>query len=136
MILCIEDEPELRADLVEELRDAGYETIDAANGERGLAEILRCRPDLVFCDVTMPVMNGIEVFQRLRREHRDLDSVRFVFLSALEDVAELIEPGSRVDGILTKPVDFDRFLAVARKLAGEPREPAGGRADIEGDVDA
>ena len=68
MILCIEDETELRVDLVEELRDAGYETTEAANGAVGLFEILRSRPELVFCDVTMPVMNGVELFHKLRRE--------------------------------------------------------------------
>lgn len=120
MILCVEDEVDLRVDLVEELRYAGYETIEAINGADGLAKILQYRPKLVFCDVTMPVMSGIEMLHALRRGHPDFESVRFVFLSALEDVTAEMAPGSRVDGYLTKPVDYDAILAMAQKQIGGP----------------
>lgn len=120
MILCIEDEPTLRADVVEELRDAGYTTIEAPNGAQGLECILRHRPSLVFCDVTMPVMNGIDMFHKLRRENPELQDIRFVFLSALEDIPSLIADGLRVDGFLTKPVNFDEILSMARKQIGSP----------------
>jgi len=114
-VLYVEDELDLRADLAEELRDAGYETLEAANGQQGLDAILRFRPDLVICDVTMPGMNGIEMFHILRREHPSFDKTRFVFLSALEDVSSQIEDGLRVDGYLTKPVDFHAVLRMARR---------------------
>ena len=58
IILCVEDEPDLRHDIVEELQVAGYVTIEAANGEEGLVEIRKHKPDLVLCDIAMPGMGG------------------------------------------------------------------------------
>lgn len=124
-ILCIEDEPDLRADIVEELRDAGYATWEASNGVSGLELLLRIRPDLVICDVTMPEMSGIELFNHLRREHPSLNSMRFIFLSALDNVVEHISPGLQADGYLTKPLDFTTLLNVVgdnvRALEGPAR---------------
>ena len=120
MILCVEDEPTLRADVVEELRHAGYTTLEAGDGAEGLECILAHHPSLVFCDVTMPVMNGIEMFHKLRREHPQLQDIRFVFLSALDDIPSLIADGLRVDGFMTKPVNFDEILSMAKKQIGPP----------------
>lgn len=60
-ILCVEDEDPIREDIVDELRNAGYETVEAENGIEGLDSIRRFLPDLVLCDVTMPRMNGHEL---------------------------------------------------------------------------
>jgi CheY-like chemotaxis protein len=117
-VLCIEDEPELRADLVEELRDAGYETHEAGNGAQGLSAILRLRPDLVICDVTMPDMNGIDMFHLVRREHPSCAPTRFIFLSALEDVASRIEDGFHLDACLTKPIDYATILNLVEMQVG------------------
>lgn len=110
-ILCIEDETELREDIVEELGDAGYEVFEAANGRAGLEAILAHRPDLVLCDVNMPDMNGYELLTRLREAHVEFDEVPFVFLSALADRKDIIA-GKKLgaDDYLTKPVDFEMLL--------------------------
>ena len=47
LILCVEDEPDIRGDIAEELRDAGYETVEAANGREGLQAMTEHKPDLV-----------------------------------------------------------------------------------------
>lgn len=111
-ILCIEDEDALREDIVEELRDTGYEALEAANGRAGLAVILDQRPDLVLCDVNMPDMNGYELLTTLRDDHPECDDIPFVFLSALADRRHIIA-GKRLgaDDYLTKPVDFELLLA-------------------------
>ncbi len=128
MILCVEDEADLRADLAEELRDAGYETAEAANGAEGLKAILDLEPDLVFCDVTMPVMNGIAMFETLRREHPRLAGTKFVFLSALDDIPCRVDLDLRVEEFLTKPVDFDVVLSSVKRIVGGPADIARRRA--------
>ena len=117
-ILCVEDEPALREDLLDELRDAGFEAVGAANGAEGLAEIERRRPDLVICDVTMPVMNGIEMLRALREGEPRLARTPVLFLSALEDVARLLPAGLKAEGFLTKPVDYEVIVASARMFVG------------------
>jgi len=119
-ILCVEDELELRADLVEELQDAGYETIEASNGVEGLDSILEHHPDLVLCDITMPGMNGHELLAQLRAEHPQFNCLPFLFLSALADREDIVagkELGA--DDYLTKPVDFDILLATVRSRLGQ-----------------
>lgn len=111
-VLCIDDEHDLRQDIVEELQDAGYEVIEAANGQEGLQTILNDEPDLVVSDITMPVMDGYELITDLRAKHPKYDEMPFIFLSALADkdnVLKGIKAGS--DDYITKPIDFDLLLA-------------------------
>lgn len=111
-ILCVEDEEAVREDIVEELRDAGYETLEARNGKEGLDTILATPPDLVLCDITMPVMDGHELLETLRRDHAQLADLPFVFLSALADRDHILA-GKKLgaDDYLTKPIDFEMLLA-------------------------
>ncbi len=112
LILCIDDEEPLRRLITAELRDAGFRTIEAADGRAGLAAIREHRPDLVLCDVNMPVMNGYELLSELRDHHPDLAEAPFVFLSALADRRDIIA-GKRLgaDDYLTKPVDMEVLVA-------------------------
>ncbi|MEC9368456.1 MAG: response regulator [Pseudomonadota bacterium] len=110
-ILCIEDERSLRDDIVEELSDAGYKVLQAENGQQGLETILAEKPDLVLCDLSMPVMGGREMLSELRNKHPEFDSMPFMFLSALMERKVLLE-GLRLgaDDYLMKPVDYDVLL--------------------------
>ncbi|MCC5978610.1 MAG: response regulator [Salinarimonas sp.] len=112
LILCCEDEAELRRDIVEELSEAGYRTVEAADGEEALTQLAACRPDLILCDITMPRLDGYGVLRRVRRDHRELDRMPFVFLTVFADPADMVE-GKRAgaDDYLVKPIDFDLLLA-------------------------
>lgn len=118
-ILCIEDEPDLLEFLVDELDDAGYATLTAANGRIGLEIILDQMPDLILCDIMMPEMDGKELLATLRRDHPECADIPFIFLTALANRDQMLaglKLGS--DDYLTKPVDFEMMLAkVATKLA-------------------
>lgn len=114
-ILCIEDETAIRQDILEELHDAGYETLEAADGEAGLAEITAHRPDLILCDITMPRMDGLQLLAELRKNHPEFADLPFVFLSALADKKQVIEGKSLgADDYLTKPIDFDLLLVTVQ----------------------
>lgn len=111
-ILCAEDEPELREDIVGELRDAGYEVIEAINGEDALMAINTFLPDIVLCDINMPRMNGLEVLERVRESETEAADVPFIFLTAYGEKSDLIK-GRKLgaDDYLVKPIDFDLLLA-------------------------
>ena len=110
-ILCIDDEEDLRQDIVEELQDAGYEVLEAANGKEGLQAILNDGPDLVVSDITMPVMDGYELISTLRQNYPKYDDMPFIFLSALADKENVLK-GMKIgsDDYITKPIDFDILL--------------------------
>lgn len=111
-ILCIDDEADLRENVVEELEDAGYEVFEAMDGEDGLNKIISIRPDLVLCDITMPKKHGFKLVDEIRNKHVLFAPMPFIFLSALADKEHIIEGlNNGADAYLTKPVDFDILLA-------------------------
>ena len=112
-ILCIEDDRETAALIAEELTDRGYEVFVAHDGQEGFADILRRTPDLVLCDISMPVMSGFEVLERLTAIMPRFGNMPFVFLTALTDREnELKGRQLGADDYVTKPIDFDLLGAI------------------------
>jgi DNA-binding response OmpR family regulator len=68
LVLCADDEEDIRALVAFRLGRAGYTVLQARDGEEALAIALRERPDLAVLDVMMPKMNGYELTRRLREE--------------------------------------------------------------------
>ena len=114
-ILCIEDEAELRDIITEVLEEAGYDVCVANDGEKGIEMILEHKPDLVVSDITMPAMDGRELFMELRENHPSFADLPFIFLSALADQKDICE-GLKlgVDDYLTKPLNFEMLLATVQ----------------------
>ena len=111
-VLCIEDEDDIRQIMVEELSDAGYEVVEAADGQGGLNAILNQKPDLVISDIGMPVMDGHDLLEVLRSDHPDLADMPFIFLTALADRNCIVKSKKLgADDYLTKPVDFEVLFA-------------------------
>lgn len=120
LILCVEDEPDLREDLAEELEAAHYAVIAVGNGRDALHQLETIRPDLILCDIVMPGMSGYEVLDILRTTRPDLADVPFVFLTA-QAGSEQIVRGKRAgaDDYLVKPIDFDLMLATIQARLGQ-----------------
>lgn len=112
VILCIEDEAQLRRDIRDELIEAGYQVVEAGNGTEALAILESLRPDLVLCDISMPGLDGYGVLEALRRKKQQHAEIPFVFLSALADPRHIVD-GKRLgaDDYLVKPIDYDLLLA-------------------------
>ncbi len=66
-ILLIDDEPALQNILKVKFEQEGYHFFDALTGEEGLALVKKEKPDLILLDILMPVMDGFEVFARLKK---------------------------------------------------------------------
>jgi DNA-binding response OmpR family regulator len=112
-ILCIEDDCETAALIAEELSDRGFAVSLTYNGRDGLDAILRSTPDLVLADVSMPVMSGFDLLERLTALEPRFSRMPFVFLTALADHDnELRGWQLGADDYVTKPVDFDLLAAV------------------------
>lgn len=120
LILCIEDEIDLRDDLVEELEAAGYAVVVASDGGDALKYLSAIRPDLILCDISMPGMDGYEVLRIVRETRPDLADVPFVFLTAQAGSEQMVR-GKRAgaDDYLVKPIDFDLMLATIQARLGQ-----------------
>ena len=136
-ILCVEDEADLRGDICEELLAAGYLVEEASNGHEALDLLRERRFDLVLCDITMPLMSGLELLRRVRQMPR-LGDLPFVFLTALAGRQDILAgKAAGVDDYLTKPIDFDLMLiTIAARLDQVARikgtRPAGDAAEEPG----
>jgi DNA-binding response OmpR family regulator/DNA-binding CsgD family transcriptional regulator len=111
VILCIEDEQDLRLDIADELAAANYVVLQAANGAEALKMLEDRQPDLVLCDITMPGLGGYDVLKAMR-EQGNLSEVPFIFLTALADRNDvLVGKQAGADDYLVKPIDYDLLLA-------------------------
>jgi DNA-binding NarL/FixJ family response regulator len=122
-ILCIEDDRETAALIAEELIDRDYAVVLAHDGREGLSGILKIMPDLVLSDISMPVMSGFELLERLIALAPRFAKMPFVFLTALTDRDnELKGRQLGADDYVTKPIDFDMLATIiAARLAGVAR---------------
>jgi DNA-binding response OmpR family regulator len=120
-ILIVDDEAHIRMlieQTLEELEDEGVEFLTADNGELALAIIQEEQPQLVFLDVMMPKMNGMEVCRRVKKE-LGLDNVHIVLLTAKGQEADKqkgLDGGA--DVYMTKPFDPEAILTKAREVLG------------------
>jgi CheY-like chemotaxis protein/HPt (histidine-containing phosphotransfer) domain-containing protein len=114
------------------------EVYTAINGRAGLDSAMNNRPDLIFMDLEMPVMNGIDAVRRLREHEKNagLTPCVIVALSAHDDEVSLersIKAGCNI--YLAKPASMDQVHAVLHKVAGTspakaaPAQPDAGAAE-------
>ena len=115
-ILIIEDEELIRDVISEILTYNGYETKGEANGEEGLKTAIEMKPDLILCDVNMPVMNGLQALEAIRKND-EIKNIPFVFLTALTTMNDLREGMNLgADDYLIKPFDHKELLATISRL--------------------
>jgi len=124
IILCIENDQEVAALIAEGLIERGFAVSVVHSGEEGLAAIRRQPPDLVLCNICMPVMSGFDVFERLK-EAPGVDGMPFVFLTALADREnELRAWRLGADDYVKMPVDFDILASIIdTRLARDRAQP-------------
>src|SRR5215471_7796154 len=118
-ILIVDDEAHIRmliGQTLEELEDEGVEFLTADNGASALELIQSEKPNLVFLDVMMPKMNGMDVCQRVKKELA-IDDVYIVLLTAKGQELDR-QRGQEVgaDVYMTKPFDPEVLLLKAREV--------------------
>jgi DNA-binding NarL/FixJ family response regulator len=113
-ILVIEDEPEMRRNLTTILRLEKFDPLPAENGRVGLELAKKKKPDLILCDVMMPVLDGYGVIAALRADPETV-AVPFIFLTAKGEKPD-IRAGMNLgaDDYLTKPVAKPDLLSAIR----------------------
>lgn len=109
-ILLIEDDAELRENTAEILGLSNYAVLQAENGAIGVELALTGRPDLIICDIQMPVMDGYAVMQALQ-QNPAVAAIPLIFLTARADPADIRRGMSAgADDYLTKPFEGIELL--------------------------
>ena len=116
-ILLIEDNEALRENTAEILALANFEVITAENGKLGVELARMHQPNLIICDIMMPVLDGYGVFQIMKKE-LDLQKIPFIFLTAKSERSDFrkgMEMGA--DDFITKPfTDAELINAIHTRL--------------------
>ncbi len=118
-ILIVDDEDHLRMlieQTLEELEDEGVELLTATNGEEALELIIEEHPNLVFLDVMMPKMNGIEVCRKVKQELKINDVFIIILTAKGQELDKQKGKDVEADVYMTKPFDPDELLDKAREV--------------------
>jgi diguanylate cyclase len=140
-ILVVDDLAANRSLLSTVLRYMGHEPMEAADGDEALAAVRHAPPDLVICDVLMPVMDGYEFVRHLRAEP-ELRAIPVIFYTAYYRESEAYELAKAcgVIDVLSKPAEPEQIIRVVDDVLARQREKddaktAGAPEDLPEDFD-
>ena len=125
VIMVVEDEDNIRANVAEFLQTEGYETVLAKDGEEALRLFEAAPPDLVILDLMLPKVDGLEVCKRLRGH----SAVPIIMVTARnEEIDKLLGLELGADDYITKPFSLRelkaRIKAVLRRTKVNPAQAA------------
>jgi CheY-like chemotaxis protein len=116
-ILVVDDEPEFCRLLASVLTEMGHEVSTASGGRQGLAKIRKNPPDLVFLDIKMPRMDGLECLRRLRKSKRKPVIVVMTGFGDIQSAREALRLGA--EEYISKPFDLDDLKQLVNELVRE-----------------
>src|SRR3954470_21637423 len=116
-VLVIDDNKDIRENTAEILELAGYKTVTAENGKKGVEAALKEKPAVIICDIMMPELDGYGVLHLLRK-NPETQNIPFIFLTAKTERGDFrkgMEMGA--DDYITKPFeDIELLNAVEVRL--------------------
>lgn len=129
-ILLVDDEPDILEIVGYNLKNEGYQVYTAENGEEALKKAKKKKPDLIILDVMMPVMDGIEACEKMRKLP-ELDGTVITFLTARgEDYSMIAGFDVGADDYITKPVKPRVLVSKVKSLLRRRESAEAGTSNI------
>jgi CheY-like chemotaxis protein len=120
-ILIVDDDESIRRLIATTLEDvSGYRMSEAADGEEAMSRAREVRPSIVFLDIDMPRLNGIEACRRMKSEPSTADATIVMLTGDSEQAAELEARRAGADLFLTKPFSPLHLLRLVDRLGDRP----------------
>lgn len=116
-ILVIDDERSIRNSMKDILQYEGHEVVLAENGMEGLVSVKSEKPDIVFCDIKMPKMEGIEVLERIKEFSADTPVIMISGHGTIDTAIEAIRKGAY--DFIEKPLDLNRILITIKNATNK-----------------
>ncbi|MEY3850784.1 MAG: hypothetical protein RLZZ71_886 [Bacteroidota bacterium] len=111
-ILIVDDEAAIRSALKEVLEYEGFTISEAADGESALKMVLKESFDLIFCDIKMPKLDGLDFLSELKKEEIQVPVVMITGHGTIDTAVEAIKRGAY--DFIQKPLDLNRVLVSTR----------------------
>ena len=114
-ILIVDDDEEIVSFLEVVLQQKNYQVITACNGQEGLKKAKENIPNLALVDIMMPIMNGFETIENIRKQEKwkDLPIIAVTAKALEEDRKKCLEVGA--NDYMTKPVDYTVLMKLIKK---------------------
>ena len=121
-VLIVENENDGKKIVQEVMRDKFEKVITAQNGDEGLKKFKKYNPNMVITDVSMPIMNGLDMAKYIKEISKDTPIIVFSTNSEKETLLKAIDVG--VDKYVLRPIDLDDFLVILENVAKNKIETA------------
>ncbi|QTA81435.1 Two component system response regulator, sigma54-specific [Desulfonema limicola] len=131
-ILAIDDEKNILHLIQNEFSEEGFEVTTAETGEQGLEIAEKQKFDLVFLDIKLPKINGIETLKRLKQKSSATEVIMITGHGEVKSAVESIKLGAR--DYITKPFKLDELLFLARQVIEDRKTGSETYDDIAGNV--
>jgi two-component system chemotaxis response regulator CheY len=119
-ILIVDDDPLIRRLIVTTLEDvAAFDIVEAGDGQEALERAAAERPEIIFLDIDMPRLNGIDACRALRIDAATAESTIVMLTAVSDDGAERRAVDAGADLFLTKPFSPLDLLRLVDRLGGE-----------------
>jgi len=112
-VLVVDDARFVRVRLTRLLKNQGYDTIEAANGNEAVVQYRQHTPDAILLDITMPEKDGLQVLKEIRSGDPNARVVMLTALGQQSIVLEAIKAGAR--DFIVKPFEQERVLSAVQK---------------------
>jgi two-component system alkaline phosphatase synthesis response regulator PhoP len=117
-VLIVDDEADIVSTIQYRLEFCEFEVITAANGKEGLEKAANEKPDIILLDISMPVMNGHEMLERLKNRP-DLKDIPVIMLTAYSDAKDVTKAADLgIADYVTKPFDFTELMGKISNALG------------------
>lgn len=111
--MIVDDDEEILHAFQEVLKKEGYHGTVARSGQEALKKISTEKPDVVFMDIAMPKLNGLEVLNELKQRNHDMPVILITGYGTMQTAVKAMQLGAFE--YLTKPVDIDKVRQVAKR---------------------
>lgn len=118
-VLIVDDDAELRSNLSEILKGAGYHIAEAPSGKEAVEEITSKDFDIVLLDLMMPKMSGIDVLKEIKKIKPKIRVIMITAFATVENAVDAIKKGA--SDYISKPFRIDDLLTTIRRVIEEGR---------------
>lgn len=113
-IFVVDDERIIRVTLADELRDAGHQVQEFANGAAAMAQIRDLEPDLIITDLSMPGMDGIEFLNKIKTYNQEIQVMMMTAYSTVDNAVKAMKLGAY--DYFTKPFETEEMLMAIKRV--------------------
>ena len=116
-VLIVDDEPNIVQTLQDRLEMNEYDVVTACNGKEGLERAVEHKPDVILLDVIMPLMDGHEMLEALRKQP-DCDDISVIMLTARSQTQDIARANAcGIEDYIVKPFDLSELLEKIEVIA-------------------